>query len=198
MTEEVYTASVPVVVDTEWLSAHISENDLVSVDVRAPYFFAQAHLPGAVNLPPFLLQGPSGGPPPAEEMAHRLGDLGVTRETHVVAYDEGGSPAAAMLYWVLRYFRHPRVSVLDGGITRWRHQGRDWEYSSLVPAPAPYQIGDPDPDVYAQLDDIRAAVDTPDRVILDVRAPAEYLGLQQAARRSGHIPGAVNMEWSNA
>src|SRR5690349_611826 len=104
MTQEVYTEGGPIVVDTAWLAERISADAVVPVDVRPPYFFAQAHLPGAVSLPPFFLQGPDGGPPPAAEFARRLGELGLTRDTYIVAYDEGGSPAASVLYWVLRYY----------------------------------------------------------------------------------------------
>lgn len=198
MTEEVYNVNEPIVVSTGWLSERIGEEGIVAVDVRAPYFFGQAHIPGAVNLPPFFLRGQDGGPPPPDDFARRLGDLGLTPDTHIVAYDEGGSPAAAGLYWVLRYYRHPRVSVLDGGITRWRHEGRDWEYSVRIPTPGRYAIGQADPDLYAEREDVLAAVDDPDRIVLDVRAPAEFLGLQASAKRNGHVPGAINFEWSNA
>jgi thiosulfate/3-mercaptopyruvate sulfurtransferase len=197
MTEEVYTEGGPIIVDTAWLGERIGGESIVPVDVRPPYFFGQAHLPGAVNLPLFFLQGPDGGPPPAGDFARRLGGLGLTRDTHVVAYDEGGSPTAAILYWALRYYRHPHVSVLDGGITRWRHEGRDWEYSARVPAPAEYRIGESDPTVLAGCDDVLAALGDSASVILDVRAPAEFLGLQVTAQRNGHIPGAQNLEWSN-
>jgi thiosulfate/3-mercaptopyruvate sulfurtransferase len=168
------------------------------VDVRPPYFFSQAHLPGAVNLPAFYLQGPNGGPPPAVEFARRLGDLGLTRDSHIVAYDEGGSPAAAVLYWTLRYFRHPQASVLDGGITKWRREGRDWEYTAQAPERATYDTPAPEPDILATHDDALAALEDTGAVLVDVRSPAEFLGLQRAARRNGHMPGAINLEWTNA
>jgi thiosulfate/3-mercaptopyruvate sulfurtransferase len=197
MTQEVYTEPGPIIVDTGWLSERIGADSVVPMDVRPPYFFAQAHLPGAVNLPAFFLQGPEGGPPPATDFARRLGSLGLTRETHLVVYDEGGSPAAAVLYWALRYYRHPHVSVLDGGITKWRHEGRDWEYSVRVPSPVDYDIAQPDTSVLAGREDVLHAVGDPGTVIVDVRAPAEFLGLQMTAQRNGHIPGAANLEWSN-
>jgi thiosulfate/3-mercaptopyruvate sulfurtransferase len=198
MTEEVYNADSGPIVTTEWLSECLGEPGIVPVDVRPPYFFAQAHLPGAVNLPAFYLQGQNGRPPRAEELARRLGDLGLTRDSHIVAYDEGGSPAAAVLYWTLRYFRHPRVSVLDGGITKWRREGRDWEYTGQMPEPANYEIQAPDPGVLATRADVVAALDDSGAVLVDVRSPAEFLGLQPAAIRNGHLRGAINFEWSNA
>jgi thiosulfate/3-mercaptopyruvate sulfurtransferase len=197
MTEAVYTGSSVPIVSTDWLSERLGDDKVVPVDVRSPHFFVQAHIPGAVNLPVFFLQGQGGGPPAGDDLAARLGRLGITRDTHVVACDEGGVPSAAVLYWVLRYFGHPRVSVLDGGITLWRHEGRDWEYSVQNYLPALYEIGAANSAVYAQREDVLAALEDPNIRLVDVRSPAEYLGLQVTTRRSGHIPGAINFEWSN-
>jgi thiosulfate/3-mercaptopyruvate sulfurtransferase len=193
----VYTVDQSPLVSPEWLTDHLADQDLVAIDVRVPQFYGQAHLPGAVNLPPYHLFDRGGGVPSPSDFARRLGQLGITRTTFIVAYDEGASTAAAQLYWLLSYYRHPRAAVLDGGITRWRHLGLDWEYAVPVPAGATYEIEESDPSLLATADDVRAAIDRADAVLLDVRSPAEYLGLQLAAARNGHIPGAVNLEWSN-
>lgn len=193
----VYTVATEPMVSGDWLAAALDDSGVVPVDVRPPHFYAQAHLPGAVNLPVFLLQGPDGGPPPEEAVAQRLGQLGISRATHVVAYDDGASPSAAVLYLLLSYYRHPAISVLDGGITKWRHDGRDWEYSSTAPTPVEYRMAGTDPAILASIQDVRAALDDPAVAIVDTRSPAEYLGLQMSAARNGHIPGAINVEWSN-
>lgn len=185
-----------IVVSADWLAERLRDGSVAAVDTRPPHFYAQGHLPGALSLPDFFLHGPEGAPP-ADALARRLGQLGITGVTHVVGYDDGAGYGAARLYWVLRYFRHPAVSILDGGITKWRHDGYDWEYTATSPEPAIYEIGEPDESVVATLDDVRAAADRDDAVILDVRTPAEYLGLQVSATRNGHIPGAVNFDWSN-
>lgn len=189
-------ANAPIFVHTGWLSERL-DSGLAIVDVRPPQFYTQEHIPGAVNLPVFFLSSPSGGPPEAEAFARRLGGLGITRDTHVVAYDDGASPAATVLFRLLDYYQHPSVSVLDGGITKWRHEGRDIEYQPVRPAPARYDIGPPDLAAAADTDRVLQALARDDVAILDVRSPAEYLGLQRTARRDGHVPGAINIEWSN-
>lgn len=186
-----------IVVSAEWLTLHLDDDDLVIVDVRPPQFYMQAHLPGAVNLPVFFLGGPAGGPPSPEALAPRLGALGISRDTHVVAYDDGASPSAARLFWVLRYLAHPRVSILDGGITNWRHEGRDWDYSPVQPVAAEYALGPVDGSVVATLDEVRDVAGGDSAAIVDVRTPGEYLGVQTSAARNGHIPGAVNVDWTN-
>lgn len=187
----------PIVVDTRWLAEHGNDADVRIVDVRPPPFYAQGHLPGAVNLPMFLLANPAAGAPDVELVSSRLGNAGISRDTHVVAYDDGIGPTAAQLFWVLAYLCHPRASVLDGGITRWAHEGRGWEYTHNRVTPATYAAEGPDLHVLATLEDVRAAIDSDDAVILDVRTPSEYLGLRRTAGRNGHVPGAVNIDWQD-
>jgi thiosulfate/3-mercaptopyruvate sulfurtransferase len=187
----------PAAVNATWLSKHLEDPDVVLVDVRPPFFFGQAHLPGAVNLPASILVTPSGNPPAAAPLAAKLGELGVSRESHVVAYDDGASYAAAQVYWMLKYYRHAAASVLDGGITAWRHDGYDWEYDAVAPVPTVYEIGERDASVLAEVDEVLQSLSDPNSIIVDVRSPAEYLGLQPTAPRNGHMPGAVNIDWSN-
>lgn len=184
------------IVDTDWLAERLGSG-LALVDVRPEPLYQQAHLPGAANLPAYFLAGPQGGPPEKEELAARLGALGITADTPIVAYDDGGSTAAALFFWVMKYYQHPRVSVLSGGITKWRREGRDWEYSATPVTPAQYEMREPARELLAGSEDVQTAINRPDTVILDVRSPAEYLGLQRSAHRNGHIPGAVNLDWSN-
>lgn len=186
-----------IVVGGDQVAAELDDPGVVLVDVRPPHFYQQAHLPGAVNLPVFYLFAANAGPPAADDLVRRLGRLGISRSTRLVAYDDGASASAARLYWVLKYYRHPDVSVLDGGVTAWRHEGRDWEYTAVEPEPAEYEIPDPDPTVLTDLANVSASLGAPDSVIVDTRSPAEYLGLQRTARRNGHIPGAINIDWSN-
>lgn len=186
-----------IVVSADWLTDHLDDDDIVVVDVRFPQFYMQAHLPGAVNLPVFFLGGPGGGPPPPAALAPRLGRLGISPDTHVVAYDDGASSSAAHLFWALRYLSHPRVSILDGGITNWRHEGRDWDYSPVQSQAVDYVPGSVDESVVAALDDVRGIVNGNVGTIVDVRSPGEYLGVQISAARSGHVPGATNVDWTN-
>jgi thiosulfate/3-mercaptopyruvate sulfurtransferase len=185
-----------VFVTATWLNEHLDDGDVVIVDVRQPFFYAQAHIPGAVSLPLVLLLSGTAGVPNAETLAGQLGRAGITRESHVVAYDEGGSSSAARLYWLLTAYGHPRVSVLDGGVTAWRHSGLDWEYVPVAPEPADYPTPQIDAAVLSDAGDVLGSLGADDRVLVDTRSPAEYLGLQATALRNGHIPGAINIDWS--
>lgn len=180
----------------EWLSLHVNDPDVVLVDVRQPFFYQQAHIPGAVSLPLMLLPAGSNGVPAAEPLARKLGESGIAPETHVVVYDDGASNAAARLYWVLTLYGHAAVSILDGGITAWRHAGLDWAYDQSPVSPAPYPVPTMDASVVTSTDALKASLGTPDTAIVDTRSPGEYLGLRPTALRNGHIPGAVNVDWT--
>lgn len=180
------------IVSVPWLHAHRADPEVVVVDVRPPAFFLQGHIPGAVNLPGFFLGGPVA--PDPGQVGRRLGALGIRPGSHVVGYDDGSGTMAARLYWVLRFFRHDAVSVLDGGMTAWAHEGHEYEHQVMSRAPVPYEVRDRNPSTFASADEVRAAVGDSETIIVDARTPAEYLGLQVSAARDGHIPGAINVD----
>ncbi|MGH2442321.1 MAG: sulfurtransferase, partial [Chloroflexota bacterium] len=181
---------------TDWLNEHLSDPDVMIVDVRMPHFYGQGHLTGAISLPDVQVAGQGSVPVPVTA-AQRLGKAGVRNDRHVVVYDDGASPAAAGVYFSLRYLRHHRVSVLDGGITKWHHEGRDLSVERPEREPVTYDFSEPDASLVASLDEVRKAIGDANSVILDVRSPAEYLGLQIVAYKNGHIPGAINLDWTN-
>ena len=101
----------------------------------SPAEYEQAHIPGApfMDMESDLAmprgQGPGRHPLPTPEMfAAAAGRAGISDQTHVVVYDSSGGAAAARLWWLLRYFGHERVSLLDGG---WPSTAADRVISTL-------------------------------------------------------------------
>ena len=185
------------VVDDAGFAALLERVEVVAVDVRPPFAFNESHIPGAVNLPAFLLGSSSDGVPDVTAVARHLGAQGIARDVRVVAYDDGASPAAARLLWVLAYMGHPSLALLDGGISHWTRSGRPTEAGSVRREATDYDMGETDDSVLARLDAVRRALDDPAVIILDVRDVSEYEGMQMTALRNGHIPGARHMTWSD-
>lgn len=181
-------------VETDFVEGQLSSASPVVVDVRKPQHFLRAHLPGAVNLPEFFLKGPQGAPEPAQ-FSILLGKLGIARESHVIAYDDGASPAAARLFWVLSHFGHGAVSVLNGGIGKWLAEHRPVSAELSSRAPVTYDDISRDNSVLATMADVLELAGEPTGVIVDTRDPAEYRGWQVSTARNGHIPGAINIDW---
>src|SRR5688500_18392943 len=131
---------VPALVSRDWLAARLNDPQIRIADVRwyLPHVgrsgrveFEAGHIPGAVfvDLDAELAGPPGSGPgrhpiPTPNSFAAAMSRAGIGPETHVVAYDDSGGAIAARLWWLLRYFGHERVSVLDGGIAAWRAAGQ--------------------------------------------------------------------------
>jgi thiosulfate/3-mercaptopyruvate sulfurtransferase len=188
-------------VSTSWLADHLDDPGVRVVDCRwylKPFDdrdgaaeYGADHIPGAVHLP---WDGPIADPARGElnmlagpdRYAEAMGRLGIGDDTFVVTYDDHHVPVAARVRWTLLVYGHARAAVLDGGITRWRAEGRP--LTTEVPAHPPATFTARfHPERYATKADVLAALDDPGTVLVDARMDRAY----QAA--SGHIPGSVRL-----
>lgn len=190
-------ANPQLLVETDWLAEHLKDADLRVVDARKAEDYQAGHIPGAVSIPrdsTFDPQAPKGMIGQPEQIAELFGSKGINERVHVVVYDEGKETAAARVLWTLEYYGHPNVSVLNGGFTKWQAEGR--ELSTEEPKVTPVTFTPKaDASKLSTKEQILADIGKADVVMLDARAPAEYRGEDVRAKRGGHIPGAVNIDW---
>lgn len=199
--------SVPLTVSTDWLAAGLSDPALRVVDVRWSLLerdkgrnaYLAGHVPGAVffdvetDLSSPRGQGPGRHPlPTPEAFAATMSRAGVDAATHVVAYDFGDGSTAARVWWLLRYFGHERVSVLDGGFARWSAEGRPLE--TRVPTyDATRFSAVPRPEMLVEADAVERELGQPRTLLVDSRARERYEGrVEPIDPLAGHIPGAVS------
>lgn len=185
---------------TDWLAEHLDDPQVRIVDCGPPEAYARAHIPGAVALPVHhYLKGPDNvHVMDSGAFAAAMGRLGIGNDSLVVGYDENGGNWGARLWWALRYYGFDNARVLDGGWDAWLAEGRRLSRNVPRPQPATFTSGIR-PDALARLEDVRACINAPGAVVLDVRSPEEYTGEERRTnQRVGHIPGAVNIEWSRA
>ena len=192
---------LPLLVEPDQLEQVLGQPGLVVVDCGDERMHGQQHVPGAVHLDMRRIVVPR---PPAmgamaddAQIADALGALGIGPDTHVVAYDAGGGSAASRLLWTLDEIGHTKYSLLDGGLVAWVAEGHRTENGKATPAPARYAIARHG-SARADKAHILSRLGNPDMVVLDARTPAEYAGTDVRAARGGHIPGAVNMDWTEA
>lgn len=185
-------ANPPVLLDVRWDLAAGARRDL----------YAQGHIPGAafVDLETDLAAPPGAGGrhplPGGAPFEAAMRRAGVRAEGDVVVYDAATSTAAARAWWLLRYFGHATVSVLDGGLAAWISAGGRLDMSSTHPAGCAPQ-GDGDflvrPGAMPVLDAHGAAALAVTGVLLDARAPERFRGETEPLDPvAGHIPGARN------
>jgi thiosulfate/3-mercaptopyruvate sulfurtransferase len=168
--------------------------ELAGGSMRPDYL--DAHLPGAafVDLDAELAGPPGRGGrhplPDQDAFKAAMRRAGVEQGRQVVAYDAAGGTAAARAWWLLRYFGHEQVAVLDGGIAAWRQAGEPVQSGELAVAPGDFAAR---PGAMELLDATGAAALARDGVLLDARAPERYRGEQEPIDPvAGHIPGAHN------
>lgn len=197
-------------VDTDWLAAHLGDQDVRIVDMDPPAAHAKGHIPGAVSVG--TNPNVKGGADPKlvatpEEVKALFETLGIGDSTRVVAYDNNRSNHAARLWWVLTYYGHHDVAVLDGGWVKWTRERRPIEVTSPV---AGHQgqyprrsfghttfTPRPQPRVLSTVESLRAAVGREDTAVWDVRTLEEHTGASDRGnKRRGHVPGAVHLEWT--
>ncbi|MBI4498020.1 MAG: sulfurtransferase [Chloroflexi bacterium] len=188
-------------VEPAWLAEHLNDPTVRIVDVRGAAQYSGGHIPGAVNLPVARLDDPThpvrGMLVPAPRFAALVGTLGISQDHHVVIYDQQGYLQASRLFWAFDYFGQPRLSILSGGLLQWNAEGRP--VSAEIPQVQPGEYrATPHPERVATKEDVQARLGRPDVVLLDVRSAAEYSGEMVQALRGGHIPGAVNVEFTQA
>ena len=188
------------ILSAENIDAIIRDDDTRAVDTRLPDAYAGGHLPGAVAIdyaalverrPPIL-----GLLPSIEHLRAVMGRAGLRPNHNIVAYDDEGGGRACRLLWTLDVLGHKgRLILLDGGYEAWKATGAKPDHNVTLPESTLYDAIF-QPAYTATLETIREHLNDTRFRFLDARSSGEYLGTIVRAQRGGHIPGAVNIEWS--
>lgn len=195
------TDALPTLLEPEVLAARLDAPEVRVVDLSRTDIHRRIHLPGAIALEYKQLlraQPPIGGLlPDAASLSETMSAIGLTPETHVVAYDDEGGGKACRLLWTLEALGHTRYSLLDGGLFAWANEGYPLTNQPTTITADDYRAQPAEPcAVVADYDFVLAHLRDPGVALLDARSPLEYRGLQRFSARGGHIPGALNMEWT--
>ena len=197
-------------VTTDWLAAHLGDPDLRIVDGswhmpqlerNARAEFVAAHIPGAVffdvdaiadhstSLPHML--------PRAEEFAAAVGALGIGAGDRVVVYDSRGVVSAARVWWTFRAFGHENVAALDGGLPKWRAEGRPVQRGEAAPTPRRF-TATLRPELVRHVQAMRENLGSRSEQVVDARSRGRFRGTEpepRAGLRGGHIPGSLNLPY---
>jgi thiosulfate/3-mercaptopyruvate sulfurtransferase len=192
-------ASSQNLVETEWLAENLKNPEIVLIDMSDNLQYQRFHIPGAVNLPYSYLNQSKNKVSLSigqDLLVKLLGQLGITQQTHVIAYDDTGGLNAARLLWELEQLGHPKMSLLNGGLVKWIREGRMVAYQQPTIRPRTYTPRKTGQQATATLNDVSSAGKN-ETLLLDVRTPEEYTGNPRYPR-TGHIPGARHWPWDQA
>ncbi len=200
ITSEEY-ANAHLLVDGDWILAHLNESDVRIIDVRSEEEYDQGHIENAVRLEfkkiRATVNGTRGMVVPKEVIENILGELSLTPESTAVIYDRGDSLDAARVFWTLEYYGHEDVRILNGGWYKWVSDGNPISMKVQVYEETVYKATIK-PELLATADYILENLENPKVIVLDVRTPLEFNGTEIRSKRGGHIPGSINEEWNNA
>src|SRR5947209_6864429 len=198
-----------VLVDADWVEAHLHDPKvrLIEVDVDTSAY-EQGRIPGAVgfNWQKELQDQVVRAPVSKEQLEALLSRAGVSNDTTIVLYGDNNNWFAAWALWILKYYGHSDVRLLDGGRVKWLADKRQLTMEVPFYPRTSYTTQAPRSDIRAFRDQILLSLGRNGLALVDVRSPAEYSGEllapahlpQEGAQRGGHIPGAANIPWSMA
>lgn len=188
------------VISASKLHQMLGSKSLMLVDTRPFSSYADSHIPGAVNID--LMQfhwidtSKQGIAQFNRQAKVLLSNIGVSKNKLIVFYDEVSGMSAARGVWLLLYFSHNKVVMLDGGLNGWEAQGFKTE-TKTNPFVHSNFSGRPDPKILADFARIKSAIKKKKAIIVDARSKAEYDGSTIRAARAGHIPTAINIDWND-
>ena len=186
-------------VDTAWLAQHLNDGNLRIVDLR-PRGYADGHVPQAVWLDNNWIRNPKAPPtflPTPREFEALMSKLGISNATRVIAYDDRAGIYAARLWWILNYYGHANVALLDGGWTKWAAEQRPANAAVPAFAAATFTVT-PGTVKVATADDVKAAINNPKVKLLDARTQAEIDGKDlRNIKRGGYIESSIPLYWED-
>jgi thiosulfate/3-mercaptopyruvate sulfurtransferase len=195
------------VISTSQLHSLAGDRNLLIIDTRPFSSYADSHIPGAVNID--LMQfhwidtSKSGIIQFNRQTRILLSNLGVTKDKFVVFYDDISGMSASRGVWLLLYFSHSKVAMLDGGFNRWKAEGYKTETKTNPFMHSNFR-GEPNPRVIADFVHINSVIKKSKMkkkkkksFIIDARSKDEYSGSVIRASRGGRIPSAINIDWND-
>lgn len=186
-------------VDTAWLAQHLADTNIRIVDLR-PRGYAEGHIPEAVWLDNNWIRNPKAPPtflPTPQEFEALMSRLGISNTTRVIAYDERGGIYATRLWWILNYYGHSNVALVDGGWVKWAAEQRATNTTAPVPAAASFKVK-PGTVKVATADQVKAAINTSGVKLVDARTQGEIDGKDlRNIKRGGFIESSVPVYWED-
>ena len=179
------------------LNLILDDPNVILADTRSFKEYSEGHIPGAVHLDLFAFHWidttKQGIENFNDQTQNLLSILGVTPEKKVIFYDSVSGMLAARGVWMLMYFSHQNVSMLDGGITKWQKENFPLETKPNAFKPSKFS-GKINSEIISGFEYIQENLDNVK--ILDARSTGEYDGSTIRAAQSGHIPNAINIDWN--
>jgi thiosulfate/3-mercaptopyruvate sulfurtransferase len=199
-------------VSTAWLAEHLDAPDVIVIDASmhlpttgrdANAEYLVEHIPGALRFDIDVISDPSSSLPHTMPQPHvfssQMRKLGIGDGQTIVAYDSVGLYSSPRAWWMFKTMGVDQIFILDGGLPKWKAEGRSVEGGAVV-RPERHFTARMDNGALASFDDVSKTIRDGSAQILDARAAGRFSGETpepRAGMRSGHMPGAFNLPFTN-
>jgi thiosulfate/3-mercaptopyruvate sulfurtransferase len=184
---------------TTYLEYQPAGSDIPYIAVPGRHTFEAAHIPGADFLD---LQGEFSDPnttlrfmmPAIAQLEAKFGGHGIGANSRVVLYSIGTAMWATRFWWMLNSLGFGNVSVLDGGLDKWKAENRAIETGPAKGYPPATFTATPQRGYFVDKHQVLAAGGERNTVVVNALSPQLHKGLEPSRYgRPGHIPGSVNV-----
>jgi thiosulfate/3-mercaptopyruvate sulfurtransferase len=135
--------------------------------------------------------------PQPDKFIETCSNWGIDEDKQVIVYDTTSGSFSSRLWWMLKYFGHQNVAILDGGFSAWLEAGFSQESGHVHPQPSKF-YGSPDPELMKTTSQMEKIIFQSDYTIIDARSKERYLGLEEPLDKvAGRIPNAINFFHQN-
>jgi thiosulfate/3-mercaptopyruvate sulfurtransferase len=176
------------------------QDNTIVIDARSFSEYKNGHVPRAINIDLLQLHWFDTTKRGIKDFNRQsrllLSNIGVSKDSNVVFYDNVSGISSARGVWLLLYFSHTNVSMLDGGFEKWKDENYPVETISNPLKHFRFE-GKVNTNIIADAMEVKKSIYRECMVIVDARSKEEYYGSEIRAARKGHIPSAINIDWTN-
>ena len=194
------------IVSTSWLAAHLHDPNIRILDRQDIFpkdnFYAAGHVPNSIRMFTTAIKGTKNEIPEMlliKDLLEFLDKNGVSSKHHIVLVGRSDrEPATTRVFWALEILGHKEISVLDGGIDKWRAEGRPLTKETPKFNPGIYEVTSLHRDLLMTGEELTGYIGLFDRLnlkVVDSRRPDEFRGeaMSRDSQKLGHIPGSINL-----
>ena len=195
-------------VSTDWVQENLGSDQfkLIEIDVDTAAYDL-GHIPGAIgfNWQSQLQDQVNRDLISREDFEKLMGESGISPADTIIVYGDSNNWFAAYGLWIMQYYGHANIKLMNGGRVKWANEGRSLSLDSPTITPTTYTVSQTNEDFRALLGEILEVAKLGNRNLVDVRSPDEFTGkiiappgMSETAQRAGHIPGATSVPWGSA
>ena len=195
-------------VETDWVQQNLGSDQfkLIEIDVDTTAY-ELGHIAGAIgfNWQSQLQDQINRDLISKEDFERLMGESGITSHDTIIVYGDNNNWFAAYGLWIMQYYGHAKVKIMNGGRLKWTTEGKELTKDAPSITPTTYTVTSVHEDIRSLLPEVLEVAKLGNRNLVDVRSPDEFTGkviappgMSETAQRAGHIPGAMSVPWVSA